>query len=331
MGGRGHACLAAGYGARMAAQDSGSSSWPVCVVAPAPLLTITVESRDSDQPDVHLHAGGQGPWMANMLTVLGATAILCGPFGGETGRVVHDLIVRDRVEVRAVHTSASNGCYVEDRRSGELTCVADMAPAALNRHELDDLFNDVLAAALVSKITVLTGSASGRTVPAEVYGRLTKDLAALDLAVVADLSGDPLSAALEGGLSVLKVSHEDLLADGRADSDSVSDLAKAMGSLSEHVSRLVVLTRAAEPALALLQGRVVEVQVPQLQPVHHRGAGDSMTAGIAAALAQGAGLEGALRLGAAAGVVNVTRHGLASGQRETIERLAEHVVIKPLK
>jgi 1-phosphofructokinase len=243
---------------------------------------------------------------------------------------VHDLITRDRIEVRAVRTSASNGCYVEDRRTGELTCVADMAAAALNRHELDDLFNDVLAAALVSEVTVLTGSARGRAVPAEIYSRLTQDLASLDLAVVADLSGDPLDAALEGGLSVLKVSHEDLLADGRAASDSVSDLVKAMTGLAERVSRLVILTRAAEPALALLHGRVVEIAVPQLQPVHHRGAGDSMTAGIAAALAQGADLDDALRLGAAAGVVNVTRHGLASGQRETIERLAEHVVIKPM-
>ena len=60
-----------------------------------------------------------------------------------------------------------------------------------------------------------------------------------------------------------------------------------------------------------------------------RGAGDSMTAGIAAALARGEGFDVALRLGAAAGGLNVTRHGLASGHRQEIERLAAHVALRP--
>jgi hypothetical protein len=38
----------------------------VLVFAPAPLLTITIERRGED-PDVHLHAGGQGFWLARMI------------------------------------------------------------------------------------------------------------------------------------------------------------------------------------------------------------------------------------------------------------------------
>jgi 1-phosphofructokinase len=52
-----------------------------------------------------------------------------------------------------------------------------------------------------------------------------------------------------------------------------------------------------------------------------------MTAGIAAALGCGAEVEDALRLGAAAGVVNVKRHGLATGRLETIEQVCERVRI----
>jgi 1-phosphofructokinase len=61
-----------------------------------------------------------------------------------------------------------------------------------------------------------------------------------------------------------------------------------------------------------------------------RGAGDSMTAAIAAALARGDGWEDALRLGAAAGSLNVTRSGLATGRRREIEMLARHVDLRPL-
>lgn len=310
---------------------AGAAPATVCVFAASPLLMVSIENRSDGEADVHVHAGGQGPWIANMVAVLGAQAVLCGPFGGENGGLVQQLAARDGVAVRAVPSRTGNGCYVEDRRSGELSCVAETHPGVLDRHEIDSLFNELLAAALTSRVTVLTGPVAGSSIEPDDYRRLTRDLAALDVTVAADLSGDTLAGALDGGLAVLKVSHEELLAAGQADSEAPEDLVRGLRALGERVSRLVVLTRGAEPALALLEDTVVEVQVPQLQPVHHRGAGDSMTAGVAAALAAGADLRQALRLGAAAGVVNVTRHGLASGERETIERVAERVTVAPWK
>jgi 1-phosphofructokinase len=65
-----------------------------------------------------------------------------------------------------------------------------------------------------------------------------------------------------------------------------------------------------------------------LQPVDHHGAGDSMTAAIAVGLARGLPIEAALRLGAAAGALNVTRHGLGSGRREAVGRLCERIQIR---
>lgn len=53
-----------------------------------------------------------------------------------------------------------------------------------------------------------------------------------------------------------------------------------------------------------------------------------MTAGLAACLARGDDLAAALRLGAAAGALNVTRRGLATGDRREIERLASHVELR---
>ena len=50
-------------------------------------------------------------------------------------------------------------------------------------------------------------------------------------------------------------------------------------------------------------------EAPRMQRVDHRGAGDTMTAGIAAALGHGRQTSEALRLGAAAGASNVTRRG----------------------
>jgi 1-phosphofructokinase len=55
-----------------------------------------------------------------------------------------------------------------------------------------------------------------------------------------------------------------------------------------------------------------------------------MTAGLAAALARGMTLTEALRLCAAAAALNVTRRGLATGERREIERLADHIELREL-
>ena len=102
-------------------------------------------------------------------------------------------------------------------------------------------------------------------------------------------------------------------------------MARAARALHKEGAQAVLVSRADEPALALLDGRLFQVEVPALEVADHRGAGDSMTAGVAAVLARGGGLPEAVRTGAAAGAVNVTRHGLGTGQVEAINALVERV------
>jgi 1-phosphofructokinase len=295
----------------------------VAVFAPSPLLTITVESR-GDQPDVHLHAGGQGFWLARMLRSLGTDVVLCASFGGETGTVVRTLIEDEGITLRAVDTESGNATYVHDRRSGERKVVAEMAAAPLSRHEQDALYTMTLVEGLEARACVLGGPSTPDVVPAEMYRRFAHDLTEAGRLVIADLSGDPLRAAAEGGVSVLKMSHTALLREGLIREASTSQCAAVMRVLRDAGAHRVVVSRAQQPALAL-DDELLEVDSPSLQPVDSRGAGDSMTAGITAALARGAGWEEALRLGAAAGTLNVTRRGLATGSRDEIERLAHSV------
>lgn len=286
------------------------------VFAPAPLVNVTVEPGDG-APEVHVHAGGQGSWIANMLAVLEINTVLCGPFGGEIGAVLGAVLDRSWLEVRSVHTQTTNGCTVEDRRSGDLETVAVMPPGPLDRHGIDELCNTMLAAGLDTGVAVVTGPQHWRVVEDDVFRRLAADLTKVGIKVIADLSGGPMEAALAGGIAVLKVSAEEIGAE---------DAVAAARSLRERVGEAVVVTRGASPAL-VVDRELRAIHVPTLERVDSRGTGDSMTAGIAAGLARGYDLTEALKLGAAAGAVNVTRHGLASGRRDTIEMLAERVSI----
>ena len=90
----------------------------IVVFAPSPLLTVTIEPG-GDRPEVHLHAGGQGFWVARLAATLGAEVVLCSALGGEPGRVLDGLIAGERLTQRAACANTPNGVYVHDRRSGE--------------------------------------------------------------------------------------------------------------------------------------------------------------------------------------------------------------------
>lgn len=301
----------------------------VSVFAPAPLLTITLEAG-AEAPEFHLHAGGQGFWIARMAAVLGAEVTLCGSFGGETGLVVRHLIADSGLEVRATAVGGANGAYLHDRRGGERVVVAEMPAAPLSRHEVDELYGSALVAGLEAGVSVLGGPAVPGLLPADAYRRLASDLTANSTTVVADLSGAELAEAAAGGLAMIKVSDEELRADHRLEGDRRDAIVDVIVELANESGADVVVSRAAQPVLAQLDGDLWLASTPRLEPVDERGAGDALTAGLAVGLARGLARPDALALGVAAGTLNVTRRGLASGSREEIERLTDHVEVQRL-
>lgn len=301
----------------------------VCVFDPSPILTVTIEPNESGD-EIHLHAGGQGMWIARMARRLGATVRLVSAFGGETGTLLAPLLESEGIEVAQTRTAGGNGAYVQDRRSGARAMIAESSPPPLTRHEADDLYGSTLATAADAGVVAVAGPRPPGVVPAEFYGRLTADLATLGIPVVADLSGSALAAALTGRVDVLKVSEEDLSRDGFLDGDGYADRLRVLADLHRRGAAAVVLTRSDRPSMAFADGRMVSICGPALQPVDHRGAGDAMTAAIAVELSLGSSLVEALRWGAAAGAAAVTRRGLASGRSDEVRALVPFVDIRPI-
>jgi 1-phosphofructokinase len=316
---------------------SGGRRSRVAVLAPTPLLTVTVECA-GDSDEIHFHPGGQGVWVARLAASLGVQVVLCASFGGESGTVIQSLLERWGIDVRAVDAAGWNGAYLHDRRSGERRALAEMNVTGRSRHEVDELYGVTFVAGLEADVVVLGGPETASMVraevaspvPSEIYTRLAHDLRGNGTMVIADLCGFVLEAALRGGLDLLKVSDEELVVTGEVSDTTGSSLIDAIERLAGRGAEAVVVTRSHQPTLALLDGVLYEVCAPRVGPVDERGAGDSVTAGIAAALAQGLGLQQAVRLGTAAGTLNVTRRGLASGSQREIELLVPHIEMTEL-
>jgi 1-phosphofructokinase len=300
----------------------------VMVFAPTPLLTVTIE-QSAEFPEIHVHPGGQGVWQARMISSLGTPVVLCASVGGEIGHVLEPLLAAEGTELRLIRRGSSSGGYVHDRREGQREEIADMPGQPLTRHEIDELYGLALAEGLLAPVSVLSGPGHPELAPPSIYRRLAADLGNNGSRVVADLSGEHLTAVLESGVCFLKVSHEELIRDGRAADDSDTALAAALQQLHRDGAQAALVSRADKPALALLDDELFEVHMPRLEPTETRGAGDSMTAGVAAVLASGGDIKRAVRTGAAAGALNVTRHGLGTGRRDAIAGLVDRVRLMP--
>lgn len=310
------------------ATDTGAAR--VAVLAPSPILTVTLE-HNAGEPELHLHPGGQGFWVARMLRSLGVAVAFCAPLGGELGPVLRALLEAEGLELRVVESAGSNGAYIRDRRPDGSVTIADTPSPALTRHEADALYATIVSAALTAPVSILTGPRSEHVIDADFYRRLAGDLRRNGRSVVADLSGGALAAALAGGVDVLHLSARELREHVGGSLSDVSAILAAMEQVRDQGARHVIVSRGPEPSLVLLENRFLELSGPVFESLEERGAGDSMLAAVAASLSRGHPLEEALRMGTAAGALNVVRRGLGSGSRTDIESLAREVALRPVE
>lgn len=310
---------------------SGPAPGRLAVLAPSPYVTVTIERATTGGDEVHLHPGGQGYWIARLAAEVGAAVTMCCTVAGEAGSIVAHLLAAEPLDVEAVATSSPNGVYVHDRRSGTRVLVAQTPPEPLDRHAVDDLYGSTLAAAAEAGFLAVAGPTSWHLVPGGFYERLVADARRAGATVVADVSGPQLPEVLRAGVDVLKVSADELRRDGMVEDGDDGDLLGAARQLRDLGAGAVVVTRAGAGSLVVEHGTVAAVVAPRLDAVEPAGAGDSMTGALAAVLASGDPLAAAVRVGAAAATLNVTRHGLGSGRRADILRFADRVQVRPLE
>ncbi|WP_235201382.1 1-phosphofructokinase family hexose kinase [Microbacterium sp. CH12i] len=278
-----------------------------------------------------MHAGGQGVWQARMLRRLGLSVTMCCALAGESGQVVRHLLQDDQIKVLRVQREGRASAYIHDRRDGARTIVGEEFGDPLDRHDLDELYSLVLREGMGSGVVILSGPADEDALPPDTYRRLAADLREAGCTVIVDLAGPRLNSSLEGGVHVLKVSDEELRAEGLVDEASdIAALAGVMQGLRERGAETVIVTRAADPFLLLDSDGLLEITSPAMQVLDSRGAGDSLTAGVVAGIVRGETARVAVTLGAAAGAMNVTRHGLGTGDAEAIARLRKTVRTRAL-
>jgi 1-phosphofructokinase len=303
----------------------------VAVFGPHPMLSITIEALTAEGgDDIHVHAAGQGVWVARMAAELGAETALCGFIGGESGTVLRPLLDQLPVDLRLIETTAATGAYIHDRRGGERVPLAQSASLPPSRHEVDDLFSVAVAAALDADVLALCGPYPGEALPLEIYGKLTADVRDNGTPVLVDLSPPRLDSALEGKPDLVKVNDWEVAKFIEGPVDTEARMRAAVERLLAAGAGAAIVTRAEEPAMVVRGDEAWELIPPRFERGAREGCGDSMMGGLAACMAAGLEWEETLRIGAAAGAANFLRQGLGSAGRSVVDDLSRRVELRQL-
>ena len=159
-------------------------------------------------------------------------------------------------------------------------------------------------------------------VPEDFYGRVAAIARRDGARFVVDTSGGALAKAVEEGVFLVKPNLRELshLAGREIENEAhQEDVAREI--IEKEKSEVVIISLGAAGALLVTQEGSRRFRAPTVPIKSKVGAGDSMVGGIVLALAQGESLQGAVRMGVAAGAAAVMTPGTELCRKEDTERL----------
>jgi 1-phosphofructokinase family hexose kinase len=262
--------------------------------------------------DVAVTAGGKGLNVARAALALGAPACLVAFLPGHTGRATAALIAEEGVTLQGLAAPGeirSTSIILE--RGGRATVLNEPGPRLPPELwvELETVVDD----ALPDHRVLVCSSSLPPGAPADGYARLVARGRDAGCQVVVDANPAALAATLAARPDVVtpNLGEAEGLLHGRRE-ESVEAAAdarpRALAAAAELVSRgarAAVVTAAAAGAAVVIDGEPAWLKAPRVHARNPIGAGDALTAGLAAALERGAPLLDAVREGIAAASASV--------------------------
>jgi 6-phosphofructokinase 2 len=273
--------------------------------------------------------GGGGINVARVVGILGGEACAVCTKGGVVGDLLEKLLreCRIRCEFVTISGETRENVSIEDRSSGALYRFVMPGPE-VSAEEFDRVAHAVRAALgdrPEGAVLVISGSMC-QGVPDDLFQRVIPAARERGVRVFADVSGAWLERAARAGASFLKPNQHELEEHLGRLIDSDDDLLHAAESLrAKGDCEVVFVSLGAAGLLCACREGSFRVNAPAVHVESTIGAGDSTVAGIALALARGASLRDAARMGVAAGSATCMTAGTQLCRREDVERLLRQI------
>lgn len=273
-----------------------------------------------------LEPGGGGINVSRAMAKLGCESLAIYPAGGAIGRMLEELLHERGLEHWPIQIEGMTreNLTVLEKASDRQFRFGMPGPTLLEGEWQRCL--DALSSVDPTPDYVVASGSLPPGVPEDFYGRVARRAGELGCQLIVDTSEEPLRAAAEAGVYLLKPNMRELgqLA-GRAIEDEAEQVAVAREIVHQGQAQVVVVSLGAGGALLVSDGQAVHLRTPTVPIRSKIGAGDSMVAGITLGLTRGWGLANAVRLGVAAGAAAVMTPGTELCRRADTERLYERI------
>jgi len=272
--------------------------------------------------------GGKGTDASWVLGELGRDNLALGFAAGDTGRMMEKMLRERGCRTDFVWVEGEtrvNIVIIGEEGQGQTTLTEpglQIGPGALEE------FRGKFGAALKDASCVVIGGTVPPGVGASIYTELVKSARDAGLPVIFDASGPGLKAGMEGHPTIAKPNIDEIAELIGSPVNTIEEAYKAGRELQNKYGADLIITLGKEGALAVLHGRAYRIPVLKIHVASAAGAGDSVLAGLAAALSEGRTVEDGLRLGFAAAAAVCLNYATADCRRADVERLMPQVELK---
>lgn len=261
--------------------------------------------------------GGKGINVSCILKRLGVPNTALGFVAGFTGREIVRQVNLEGIRTEFIELKeglSRINIKLKSEQETEINAAGPIIEAA----DLEKLYKQ-LTHLKDGDIVVLAGSIP-KTLPADIYEQIMRQLFHRDIQFVVDASKDLLTNVLIYRPFLIKPNHHELgeiFGDTIQDEEQIVYYAKELQNMG---ARNVLVSRGKDGALLVQEdGTSIAMGVVPGKVLNSVGAGDSMVAGFLAGWVTTGNYKEALRLGTAAG--NATAFSLGLGTRELIDQV----------
>ena len=267
-------------------------------------------------------AGGGGINVSKAIKRLGGKSTAIFTTGGPAGQVLRDLVSQEGIDCEVIQTEQwTRENFIVAETSTNAQYRFGMPGTALSEAETEA----VLETLRQSKADYVVASGSlPPQMDVNFYEKVASISKEIGARLVLDTSGEPLRAACDEGVFLLKPNIGELEAlVGAKDLqiDDVDDAARML--IGDGKCEVVIVSMGPKGAILVTKDLCEHVPAPPVQKRSTVGAGDSMVAGMTWALTQGLTYSEMIRWGVACGSAATMNEGTQLFLRADVERLLD--------
>ncbi|MBN1155032.1 1-phosphofructokinase family hexose kinase [candidate division KSB1 bacterium] len=271
--------------------------------------------------------GGGGINVSRAVKKLGGKSVALYLAGGTNGQFLQELLRDEQIENEpiAIKGKTRENLIIFEKSSEQQFRFGMPGPEV--EEDARRRFIAELERVVAKDDYVVASGSLPRGVPDDFYAQIAAIGNKKGARVIVDTTGEPLRAAIEKGVFLIKPNLRELKLLCGQDIDVESQLELSVRKLL-HRSRIdvIVVSLGAGGALLMTREMSKHLRTPTVPIKSKVGAGDSMVAGIVLALSQGRSLEKSVMYGVAAGAAAVMTPGTELCRKEDTDRLFECMI-----